>query len=455
VGRCENSIVDLRPDVKVLLGRYELGDAIGYGGMAEVRAGRDLTLDRPVAIKLLRSHLDQNDEARARFVSEARSAAQLIHPNIVPVFDSGEEDGTPFIVMELLSGRTLADRIAEGPATEGEARRIGLEILAALAASHEKGILHRDLKPGNVMLTEDGTAKVSDFGIAKSAEGVDFTTTGILLGTPAYLAPERVAGEPASEATDVYSVGVILYELRTGRRPFAANTALGMVRAIQDERPVPLEDLRPDIDPDLIAIVERAMAKNPWKRYATPREMEADLQEWVPIFEADDTQAILDSTNAFRVRRRGGSRFRRRLAGILIALLAIAWPVYVTRSSGRSTGSPEASQPPVTAPPAPPAVAVAPQLDQAVSQLDAILAQTGTTEQLSTFTRDLRAAAQAGDRLEASEQLRMLRERTRSMVDAGDLTEPNAGAIEAGAFQVDLHIGTIYPPPPAAPPPGG
>lgn len=208
------------PDHKVLLGRYELGKIIGVGGMGEVRAARDLTLDRPVAIKFLRPHLNPTAEMKARFDSEAKAAAQLSHPNIVGVFDSGEEDGIPFIVMERLSGRTLADQIAKNPLSEAEARLRTLEILAALEASHDKGILHRDLKPGNVMVTNRGVAKVADFGIAKVAEAADLTDSGITLGTPAYLAPERVAGLPASPATDVYSTGVILYEMLTGKSPF-------------------------------------------------------------------------------------------------------------------------------------------------------------------------------------------------------------------------------------------
>lgn len=249
------------PDRKVLLDRYEMGEVIATGGMGEVRAARDLNLDRPVAMKFLHPHLDDDPDVKARFDSEARAAARLTHPNIVAVFDSGEDEGVPFIVMEQLSGTTLADRVADGPLKQSEVRRLGLEMLSALEASHEEGIVHRDVKPGNVMLTENGVAKVADFGIAKAVEGMDVTATGMTLGTPAYLAPERVAGEPATAASDVYSVGVVLYELLTGKKPFEADTPLGMVRAIQQDEPEPLAQARSGVSPILAGIVERAMVK--------------------------------------------------------------------------------------------------------------------------------------------------------------------------------------------------
>jgi serine/threonine protein kinase len=163
-----------------------------------------------------------------------RSAARLSHPNVVLVFDSGEHEGTPYLVMELLPGRTLADEIARGRLEPERARRIGLEVLGALAASHQAGILHRDIKPGNVLLTADDSAKLGDFGIAKSTENLNLTTTGMIVGTAAYLAPERVAGQSATPQSDLYALGVVLYEALSGRKPFHADTPIALMRAVED-----------------------------------------------------------------------------------------------------------------------------------------------------------------------------------------------------------------------------
>lgn len=272
---------------------------MGSGGMGEVYAGRDTKLDRPVALKFLRKDMASQDDLRDRFEAEARAAGRLSHANVVGVFDTGEHEGNPFIVMELLSGRTLADEAAGGPATEQRARRVCREIVSALKASHGQGVLHRDLKPGNVLLCEDGSIKVGDFGVAKMAEGMDLTQAGMMLGTPAYLAPERIEGEPASAGTDIYSVGVMLYEFLAGRKPFEADTPLGLIRAIQDE-PVPaLATVRPDVDPHFAAVVERAMARDPAVRYVSAAEMEEALTEPAVLPATGDAtavQAVADPT---------------------------------------------------------------------------------------------------------------------------------------------------------------
>ncbi|HEX2053803.1 MAG TPA: serine/threonine-protein kinase [Actinomycetota bacterium] len=266
------------PDSNLIAGRYELGDLVASGGMGHVYAARDVKLDRAVAIKFLRPDMAAQPDIRARFEAEARAAGRLSHPHVVGVFDTDEDEGRPFIVMELLSGRTLLDEAAAGPFSEERTREVGLQILSALGASHGQGILHRDLKPGNVLLSHDGSIKVADFGVAKMAEGMHLTQAGMLLGTPAYLAPERIAGEPASEASDLYSVGVILYEMLAGRKPFDADTPLGLMRAIQDDPVPPLAQVRPDVDPALAAAIERAMAKDPAGRFPSAAAMEAALQ---------------------------------------------------------------------------------------------------------------------------------------------------------------------------------
>jgi serine/threonine-protein kinase len=238
-----------------------------------------------VAVKTLLPDLAERPAIRRRFEGEARAAARLAHPNAVAVFDVGEEGGVPFLVMEQVIGPTLEQEMASGRLDAARVRRIGGELLAALAAAHAAGLVHRDVKPANVLMAPDGSAKVADFGIAKAvadeeatATQMDLTTTGQVLGTVAYMAPERLAGRAATVQSDLYSVGVVLYEALTGARPFAASTPIAMVRAIDQASPAPLPERCPGLDPGLIAAVERAMAKNPEDRFASAAEMSAALQ---------------------------------------------------------------------------------------------------------------------------------------------------------------------------------
>ena len=265
--------------------RYELGPRLRRGGMADVHAGTDRRLSRPVAIKLLRPDMAERDDVRLRFEAEARAAARLSHPNAVSVFDTGEHNGTPYIVMERLPGRTLGDVIADGPVSERWLVPVAAEVLSALGAAHAAGIVHRDVKPGNILLTEGGTAKIADFGIAKSAEmvsgatasAVDLTLTGQLVGTPAYLAPERLAGAPATFLSDLYSMGVVLYEALTGEKPFTGNSFVAVAQAVQSGSHRPLQAARPDVDPALAATVERALHRDPSRRFQSAEEMGAAL----------------------------------------------------------------------------------------------------------------------------------------------------------------------------------
>ncbi|WP_029539419.1 MULTISPECIES: serine/threonine-protein kinase [unclassified Rhodococcus (in: high G+C Gram-positive bacteria)] len=256
----------------VLAGRYELRGMLGRGGMADVHDGWDLRLQRPVAVKVLRPELTSVPDTRRRFEAEARLAATLNHPNVVAVHDCGEDAGVAFIVMERLPGRTLADEIAAGPVPDARVRSILADVLAALGAAHGAGILHRDIKPGNVLFTAADTVKVADFGIAKSAAS-DHTATGQVLGTVAYLSPDRILGTPATTADDLYAVGVVGYEALAGHRPFAGDNILSLARAITDGAARPLRDARPDADPNLVHTIERAMARYPQQRYADAQSM--------------------------------------------------------------------------------------------------------------------------------------------------------------------------------------
>ncbi len=272
----------------VLGGRYRLHSLLGSGGMAQVYDGWDERLARPVAVKLLRPDLAANPELGRRFELEARAAARLTHPNVVAVYDAGDDRGRSYIVMERLPGESLADRIGHGPVDLTWLRRLATEVLAALGAAHEAGIIHRDIKPANILLGSDGRAKVADFGIARVVEsplasgtaGTDtaLTAVGLVLGTPAYLAPERAMGQPATAQSDLYSLGVVLYEALTGVKPFAGATPVAIAAAaIQGAAQNPAL-LRPDADPQLVAVIGRAMALDPSQRYPSAADMADDLR---------------------------------------------------------------------------------------------------------------------------------------------------------------------------------
>jgi len=266
---------------EVIADRYELGTVLGRGGMGEVRDGLDRRLGRPVAVKLLRRDMAADPELRRRFEAEAKAAAGLAHPNVVAVHDTGEQDGVPYIVMERLAGRTVADEVAEGPLEAARVARLAREVLAALDVAHRAGVVHRDIKPGNLLLTPDSSVKVGDFGIAKAAETQpsDLTATGQVIGTPAYLAPERLEGRPATARSDLYSLGVVLYEALSGAKPYSGDTSWDLGRAIMDGRHRPLGEVAPACPPALVATVERAMAAAPEDRFATAADMAVALDD--------------------------------------------------------------------------------------------------------------------------------------------------------------------------------
>ena len=262
-------------------GRYELRDVLGKGGMGEVRDGWDTRLRRPVAVKLLRPELADSKDLRRRFEAEATVAATLNHPRVVAIYDCGEDGGVPYIVMERLYGRTLGDEIAAGCLPERRVRKILVDVVEALVAAHEAGILHRDIKPGNVLFADLDGVKVTDFGIAKTID-TDQTLTGQVLGTTAYLSPERLSGHPAAVTDDLYAVGVVGYECLTGRKPYAEKSPIDLVRAIADGQAFPLAEARPGLDPALVDAIEAAMAREPDRRFSTAKAMLVALQTcWV------------------------------------------------------------------------------------------------------------------------------------------------------------------------------
>jgi beta-lactam-binding protein with PASTA domain/predicted Ser/Thr protein kinase len=293
------------PKKRQLLGeRYELGEVIGHGGMAEVHRGRDVRLGRDVAIKLLRADLSRDPAFEGRFRREAQSAAALNSPSIVAVYDTGEADikgaPTPYIVMEYIDGRTLREVLAaEGHLLPQRALEITAAVCLALEQAHAAGIVHRDIKPANVMVTPSGEVKVMDFGIARAltTSAATMTQTAAVVGTAHYLSPEQARGEHVDSRSDVYSTGCLLYELLTGAPPFSGESAVAVAYQHVREDPTPPSMVEPDVPTSVDAIVLVAMAKNPANRYATAALMRADIERAmsgqavhaVPVVRGDDT----------------------------------------------------------------------------------------------------------------------------------------------------------------------
>ena len=264
-------MTEVTPDTLVD-GRYRVLNRLGSGGMADVYCAEDSHLGRQVALKVLYQRFAQDAEFVERFKREAQAAAGLTHPNVVNVFDRGEHDGTYYIAMEYLPGSTLKEVIAERGALDQEAViDIGVQILRAASFAHRRGVVHRDLKPHNVMLDDAGNAKVTDFGIARAGAS-EMTEAGSIMGTAQYLSPEQAQGQLATSQSDLYSVGIILYELLTGRLPFDGESAVAIAVQHLNDPPPPISSLRPDVAPELEAAVMRALAKDPAARWADADE---------------------------------------------------------------------------------------------------------------------------------------------------------------------------------------
>jgi eukaryotic-like serine/threonine-protein kinase len=298
---------------QVLGERYEIGGVLGRGGMAEVHRGRDLRLGREVAVKVLRSDLARDPSFQVRFRREAQASASLNHPAIVAVYDTGEDrtstGATPYIVMEYVEGETLRDVLRrEGHLSPERAMSLSADICGALDFSHRNGIVHRDVKPGNVMITPQGTVKVMDFGIARavSDSAATMTSTAAVIGTAQYLSPEQARGESVDARSDVYSVGCMLYELATGAPPFTGDSPVAVAYQHVREDPRLPSSINPGIPPELDAILLKAMSKNPANRYQSAAEMRNDLLralagqrvEATPVMGDAEKTTILAATRA-------------------------------------------------------------------------------------------------------------------------------------------------------------
>jgi serine/threonine-protein kinase len=314
-------------------GRYRVDSVLGEGGMGCVYLARDAELDRPVAIKVLDERYARDPEFYERFLREARLAARLSHPNVVRVYDTSPEGERPFIVMEYVDGWTLAEELRrQDRLAPAEAVGVVRQVCAGLQHAHEEGLVHRDVKPANLLLRRDGVVKIVDFGIARAAEATRLTEIGTILGTAAYLAPEQAAGQEVTAAADVYSVGVVLYELLTGRTPYAATSLPALVAAQQAGEVEPARALAPAVSPELEAVVLACLARDPAARPESAAEL----------------SVLLDGTPR-RVRALWGRRQRRQrrlvaAGAVLLAALGIGLGLGLASGEG-SKGKPVRVEP--------------------------------------------------------------------------------------------------------------
>lgn len=308
-----------------LSGRYELGDRLGSGGMSNVYKATDRILERTVAVKVLAEHLSDDERFVARFRREALAVARLIHPNIVQVYDTGVDEGRHYIVMEFVEGRSGAQVLSrQGPLDPATAAEAGIQACAGLDYAHRRGIIHRDVKPGNLMIVGgpvgggEMTVKLTDFGIARALEQTRITQVGSVVGTAAYLAPEQVRGEEATPATDVYALGVVLYQFLTGRLPYEGSSLAELAVRQQNERPLPPSTYNDDVPETLGGAVLRALEGDPSRRYASADELAHCLHlglqgedVTLPLAEGEtSTQVIGSETATRRLERTEPTEFR-------------------------------------------------------------------------------------------------------------------------------------------------
>ena len=310
----------------VLSGRYRLEAKLGSGGMSTVYLARDETLDRPVAVKVMHREMSEQEDQLQRFRQEARAVAKLTHPNVVAVIDAGEDGGHPYIVFEYVKGETLKQRISRiGALDTQEAIAYAIEVARGLSVAHARQMVHRDIKPQNVLIDEEGRAKLTDFGISRQLEQQGMTATGRVLGTTDYVAPEQAMGQGIDPRSDIYSLGVVLYEMLVGQVPFHADSQVGVAMKHVNEDLPDVQRRRPEVSAAVALVVERATAKNPDERYQEIGEMIDDLETALEVEAAragsttGEATSILDAVPA--PKRKLSGRARWSWAAILALLL--------------------------------------------------------------------------------------------------------------------------------------
>ena len=310
------------------ISHYKITEKLGEGGMGVVYKAEDTELDRAVALKFLARHLVRDEEGRKRFRREAKAAAALDHPNICTVHEIGQADDQSFIVMAFLEGRTLGKRIGDGPLKLPEALSIAIQMADGLEAAHEKGIVHRDIKPDNVMLMKGsrGLVKLMDFGLAQLAESSKLTREGTTLGTPIYMSPEQALGEPTDSRSDVWGLGVVLYyEMVAGRPPFQGEVDQAVIYAIANEQHEPLTAVRTGVPKELERIADKCLAKDAEERYQHVTDLLVDLQACRRALEPGTPKPGARATPVNRARLAAAG------AAVVLAGLGLAW--WLTRSS--------------------------------------------------------------------------------------------------------------------------
>ncbi len=329
-----------------MAGRYRLESKLGSGGMSTVYLAVDETLGRHVAVKLLHQEISDQQDQLERFRREARAVAQLSHPNLVAVIDAGDEEGRPFIVFEYVPGETLKHKInSAGKLALDEATAYAIEIGRGLAAAHAARLVHRDVKPQNVLIDAEGRAKITDFGIARSLEAHGLTATGRVLGTTDYVSPEQAMGKPVDARTDVYSLGIVLYEMLAGTVPFVAETQVGVAMKHVNELVPSVQHSRPEASAALAATVERATAKDPGDRYPDMNSFLYELENALEVEVAraggagEGATSVLDSVP--QKRRRIFTRRRISWAGVIGLLAVAAAAIAIAALSGRDDREPE------------------------------------------------------------------------------------------------------------------
>jgi serine/threonine protein kinase len=465
----------------LLSGRYLIETSLGQGGMARVYRGTDRTLDRPIAIKVLADHLAADPTFVERFRREAQAAAGLSHPGIVAVYDTGSDDGIHYIIMEFVEGHGLNEPLAaEERILPARASEIAEDVCSALTAAHDKGIVHRDVKPANIMITPDGDVKVMDFGIARAAASDALTQTATILGTANYLSPEQARGDPVDARSDIYSLGVVLYEMLTGQPPFAGESPVAVAHKHLVEDPVPPSHLDRQVSSDLDTVVLRALAKDPAQRYQSAEELRHELERLRlggPISPSTVTQAIPRPpvTQPLPVAQRGtlpsppadgaSLRTRRWRAALIIgaALLGLALLIAVVIAAlgdARRAATGRTPRGSTTTPAQSPTTSsdstVIPGLSAAVAALEGVLEDGIKAGEISRKAGDeiAREANKALDDFEkgnadkALERLSELRDKVDEMQEEGEITSPER------ADQVKLAIANLRAAMEAAKPPG-
>ncbi|MET0729743.1 MAG: protein kinase, partial [Solirubrobacterales bacterium] len=336
----------------VLSGRYLLDQKLGSGGMSTVYLAKDETLQRWVAAKVLHREISDQPDQIERFRREARAVAQVSHPTVVAVIDAGEDGGRPYIVFEYCDGETLKQRIDRmGRLPLDEAAAYAIEVGRGLQAAHARRLVHRDVKPQNVLIDSEGRAKVTDFGIARELEQDGLTKTGRVLGTTDYVSPEQAMGQPVDDRSDIYSLGVLLYEMLTGDVPFKAETVVGVAMKHVNEQMPDVQRKRPEVSSALAAVIERATEKKPEKRYPEMAAMLADLENALEVEVARAGSAGGEATTVLASvperRRRILTSRRVSIAGILLVLAGAAAALLIAgfKDDDRGRGSGGAEQP--------------------------------------------------------------------------------------------------------------